>query len=193
MNFLRKALVSILILTVLSSCADSGRERYKLVRVIDGDSIKVKKIVSKEKVAENMQLATEIINNTELNIRMLGIDAPEYSQKPWGLRARKFLADMIDKEVYLEFDLEKFDKYGRTLAYVFNADNKFLNLEMVKNGYATIFITKINRKYATEFKEAYSKARADNLNIWDDELGLKMSPYQYRKKMKKARAKKTKV
>ena len=186
---IKKIFVCFLIFFALTACASSERQAYEVTRVIDGDSIKVKKIPTKEKVAENMQLAAEIINEVELNIRLLGIDAPEYSQNPWGPKARDFLAGMINKKVFLEHDIVQFDKYGRTLAYVFNDDNKFLNLEMVKNGYATIFITKTNRKYATEFKEAYSKARAENLNIWDDELGLKMSPYKYRQSQKKAKSK----
>ena len=176
-------LILIMLTLGLTSCASSDREEFRLVRVLDADTILVKKIPSKEKVPENMKLATKIINEQPFKVRFLGIDAPESSQDPWGKRATEFLKEMIDGNIFLEYDIEKFDKYGRTLAYVYDADGDFLNLELLKNGYATIFITKTNRKYSTEFKEAYAKARADELNIWDDELGLEMSPYNYRKKM----------
>ena len=40
------------------------------------------------------------------------------------------------KDVYLEYDKEKEDRYGRTLAYVWLDENIMYNEELVKNGLA---------------------------------------------------------
>ena len=40
-----------------------------------------------------------------------------------------------NKEVQLEFDVETFDRYGRTLAYVW-VDGQMVNLAMLREGYA---------------------------------------------------------
>ncbi len=39
----------------------------------------------------------------------------------------------------LEFDKVKYDNYNRILAYVYTLDGKFINAEIIKNGYAYLF------------------------------------------------------
>src|SRR5215210_1403714 len=84
--------------------ADSGT----VVRVIDGDTL----VVS--------------INNGDHTIRLLNVDTPETKDpnqpvECLGPQATQYLEEALPKgtQVRLEFDIERHDKYGRTLAGVF--------------------------------------------------------------------------
>ncbi len=79
-------------------------------------------------------------------IRYIGIDAPEKNEK--GYQESKAANEKLvqGKEVKLEFDKEKFDRYGRTLAYVFTKEN-FVNWQQVKDGFARAVAYPPNLKY----------------------------------------------
>jgi micrococcal nuclease len=116
-------------------------------------------------------------------VRLIGIDAPELGQKPWGYEAKRHIEKLLDSsgwEVTMEFDQEKRDKYGRLLAYLRLADGKLLNLLMLKDGYAFLYTVPPNVKYVNELKEAQREAREAKLGIWSAE-GLKEPPADYRR------------
>ncbi len=167
-----------LLCLLLSSCHHKEPKVYRLSKSLDGDSMFVTDYNCRKACAE-----------TEL--RLLGMDAPEYSQDPWGKRAREFLVSQIhgDTKLYVETTSPVHDKYGRTLAFLYyetNNERKFLNYEMLKNGYAQLFILSKNFKHATKLKDAEAYARSRKLHIWQETGGLTMSPYKYRKMKKKA-------
>ena len=81
---------------------------YEVVRVVDGDTIIVD------------------IDGTETRVRLIGVDTPESVHPDDTLNSErgKIASDftsalLTGKQVYLEYDKEMTDKYGRTLAYVF--------------------------------------------------------------------------
>jgi micrococcal nuclease len=79
---------------------------YVVTNVNDGDtvSIKVKSIAG-------FPLKIE-------RVRLIGIDAPELRQEPWGRSAKRHLKKLISESgwvVNVEFDAEQRDKYGRLL------------------------------------------------------------------------------
>ena len=98
---------------------------FKVSRVVDGDTIKVRAA------------------SGEITIRLVGIDAPEESHKkrepgqPFSQQSTKNLAGMVlNKSVSIkEYG---HDRYGRTLAEVF-LDGKNVNLEMVDAGFAEVY------------------------------------------------------
>ena len=57
-------------------------------------------------------------------VRLIGIDTPETVKpntpvQPYGKEASNYSKQHLNgKDVYLEYDKEKEDRYGRTLAYV---------------------------------------------------------------------------
>ena len=55
----------------------------------------------------------------------------------------------------MEFDVQKRDKYGRLLAYVYLSDGKMVNEEIVKAGYANFMTYPPNVKYQEKFLKAY--------------------------------------
>ena len=65
---------------------------------------------------------------------------------------------MAGKSVRLEFDVQRRDKYGRLLAYVWVADT-LVNEELVRRGYAELLTIPPNVRYAERLAEARRAAR----------------------------------
>ncbi len=118
-------------------------------------------------------------------VRLTGIDTPELheSQKLYrdaqrshqdartiqklGRRAYEFTKSLVEgKRVSLEFDVEKHDKYGRLLAYVYLKDGTFVNAQIVKQGFANLMSIPPNVKYADLFLSLYRQARNDKRGLW---------------------------
>lgn len=99
---------------------DQPFQTARVVKVIDGDSILVK------------------MEGSLFEVRYIGINTPEYDSNE---RAAAILATQANEdllfghEVFLFKDISYTDKYSRLLRYVFT-DNEFVNLEMVRNGFA---------------------------------------------------------
>ena len=116
---------------------------YSLIEVIDGDTIKL---------------------DSGETVRLIGINAPEEGQ-PYYEEAKSWLKEIIEgKNVSLEKDIEETDQYGRLLRYVFLED-KNINIELVRNGFATVYIVEPNDKYETELEEAWEECLNNELNL----------------------------
>src|SRR3989344_5970003 len=77
------------------------KETAFVSRVIDGDTIEV------------------LIGEKKESVRLLGINTPERGEVLYE-EAKKFLEELsLNKSVRLEFGRDKYDRYNRTLAYVF--------------------------------------------------------------------------
>lgn len=133
-------------------------------KVIDGDTL----------ILENGQ-----------RVRLIGIDTPEvhFSQKlrrdsrrsqtdmatiqKMGRLAWEFTRRLLEgKRVRLEFDVQRYDKYGRLLAYVYLKDGTFVNAEIIKEGYANLMTIPPNLRYVDLFREMYQKARESRKGLW---------------------------
>ncbi len=108
-----------------------------------------------------------------LKIRLIGVDAPESRNSGkkeiayFGREASDYLTKLIaGKKIRLEYDVGHFDKYGRTLAYVYLEDGTFVNAALVENGYATVMTVPPNVKYAGTFVKLERKARNRNKGLW---------------------------
>jgi micrococcal nuclease len=111
-----------------------------------------------------------------IRIRPIGINADEIKDNnhgkkgPFAKAAKDYLAQLIDhKTVRLEMDVQKTDKYGRTLAYVFVNDTVFVNAEMVKAGLAVIETVPPNVKYADLFYRLQVEAREGKRGMWGEQ------------------------
>lgn len=110
-----------------------------------------------------------------LKIRLIGIDAPE-SRKTFkkevgyfGKEAKTYLTNLlIGKSVRLEYDLNRIDQYGRTLAYVYLKDGTFVNAELVKNGFAMALTIPPNVKFVDEFVKLQEEARENYRGLWKE-------------------------
>ncbi len=146
----RKIRIFILILfTIFSFCTGSNHKKniYLVKRVIDGDTI-------------------ELINNER--IRYIGIDTPERGEFYY-IEASNFNRKLVEnKSVKLEYDIDKYDKYGRTLAYVYQ-DTTFVNAKLVESGYAKVMTIPPNTKYKDIFIKLEKLAKSKGIGIWKNQ------------------------
>jgi len=125
-----------------------------VTRVVDGDTI--------------------VVDN-DYHVRYIGINTPEtrHPKRPveyFGKEASWFNKNLVmGKEVTLEYDVQKFDRYGRLLAYV-HAGDIFVNAKLVEEGYAHVFTMPPNVKYANLFLGLQRKARTARKGLWQNLL-----------------------
>ncbi|PCJ60163.1 MAG: hypothetical protein COA65_04895 [Rhodospirillaceae bacterium] len=95
-------------------------------------------------------------------VRLIGIDAPELSQKPWGALAKKILQDMISDALEdLSCRAEGKDRYGRILATCLIGASGDIAGGLVAQGSALTYHRYSDRYIATE-----EKARAADLHAY---------------------------
>ncbi|PHK49172.1 thermonuclease NucI [Staphylococcus edaphicus] len=138
-----------------TSSAPQNTEKVHVTRVVDGDTL----------VAQNGR-------NEQLKVRLIGVDTPETVKpntpvQPYGKEASDYTkAQLTNKDVYLEYDKEKEDRYGRTLAYVWIGEKTMFNEQLVKKGLAREKYYSPNGKYRDVFEKAEDIAKEKHVNIW---------------------------
>ncbi len=140
-------------------------------------------IFSSVKEVHDGDTISAIINQKKEKVRLIGIDAPEIGQNPWGMEAKKYLETLLSSsgwKVKLEFDIDKRDKYGRILAYLWTTRGEMVNLLMLKSGNALLFTLPPNVKYVNDLRTAQREAKDGGCGIWG-EKGLKERPGDYRR------------
>ncbi len=147
----------------------SNQVEVKVARVVSGQSLEVLGM------AEQPNLISRV--------RLVGLDAPDFGQRPWGDESREVLAKLIgdqEKTVIMEFDVSNKDKIGRTLAYVWK-DQQLLNEEILKQGYAIFVGRSPNHKYDQRLERAQQWARLMGKGIWNPEKPMGVSPAEFRR------------
>lgn len=105
-------------------------------------------------------------------VRYIGIDTPEtvHPSKPvqcFGKEASDFNRLLVEGQpVRLERDLTDIDTYGRLLRYVYLEDGTFVNLELVRQGYASVVTYPPDVAHAAEFQAAQREAREAGRGLW---------------------------
>ncbi|SOB59076.1 Nuclease (SNase domain protein) (Modular protein) [Pseudodesulfovibrio profundus] len=151
-------LLVLICLVVPVKAAETGR----LHSVIDGDSLEV------------------VIEGKVVEVRLIGIDAPEWGQE-YGLAAKSFVLHFcLGKELKLEYDKDRRDRYRRSLAYVY-VGGKMLNEAIVREGLALAFAYKPNTRHQARLFQAQADARDAEQGFWQ-QGGLELTPSQWRKK-----------
>ena len=134
---------------------DSENILYKVVKVIDGDTIAVDAEGKKE------------------TVRLIGIDAPEIGAKKecFGKEAEESVKNILsDASIELEEDESQNDrdKYGRLLGYIILKDGSNFNKTLIREGLAKEYTYKTPYKYQKEFKNAETEARKAKKGLWSD-------------------------
>ena len=131
----------------------TGRTSVPVAEVVDGDTIRLD------------------LDGQETAVRLIGIDTPERdgpytSRECYGEEASWFTHEALDgRTVELEFDVERTDRYGRTLAYVW-LDGALFNERLVRSGYAVVTTFPPNVRYVERFTDAQRRARDEQRGLW---------------------------
>jgi len=193
------------VIAILVSALPREIKESVIVKVLDGDTL-------------------QTIDGKK--IRLIGIDCPEMHEseklhadvrrtghdaamiKAMGEEAQWFTQNwVLGQKVRLEYDKQKKDKYGRTLAYVYlpfprpallnspragyivNIDGKkwyFLNATIVQSGYAVPMNIPPNDKHALVIKALYEQAREMRLGLWADGASMEKKSPARKKKPRRA-------
>ncbi|MGE7602199.1 thermonuclease family protein [Peribacillus sp. NPDC097675] len=133
--------------------------KAEIVRVVDGDTVKIK-----------------TANGREETVRLLLIDTPETVHpskpvQPFGPEASKFTKELLPagSEVEVETGIGERDKYGRLLAY-FYVDGKMVNKLLLEKGLARVaYVYAPNTKYLDELEAIQKQAQKKEVGIWSIE------------------------
>jgi len=106
-----------------------------------------------------------IILSDGRRVRLIGINTPEHGMYFYEEAKEALEMIVLGKKVFLEKDVSEKDQYGRLLRYVYLGD-LFVNMEMVKRGFANVYTYPPDVKYMNEFLEAERYARENNLGLW---------------------------
>ncbi len=157
-------LISLIGIYLQAEKEEKGFYETVVLRVIDGDTIVV------------------LLNGQEERIRMIGVDAPESvslneeENTIWGQMASEYTKSILPPgtKVWLTFDLEERDQYGRMLAYIWlDSDVEDLNhlfqKRLIEDGYALAIRYEPNTKYAIELYDAMGLAISHRCGLWEEE------------------------
>ena len=158
------ALVILTIAVIASACthatskptASAPNSNATVERVVDGDTIIVH------------------VGGRRERVRFIGMDTPESVKPNTPVQCFAIAASNRTKAllpagtpVRLVGDVEQRDKYKRLLAYVYRAkDNLFVNLSLVRDGYAQPYTFPPNVAHTSEFVAAAADARQAGRGLW---------------------------
>jgi len=125
--------------------ANYQRENTVVTNVIDGDTI--------------------VVSGGQ-RVRLLNIDSRERGEDCYN-EAKNRLEELIEmKNITMERDVENKDQYDRLLRYIF-INNTNVNIQLVREGLAIVYIYEPNVKYQNEFKQAEQLAMQEKTGcLW---------------------------
>ncbi|MDR2069167.1 MAG: thermonuclease family protein [Spirochaetaceae bacterium] len=129
---------------------------------VDGDTVRVR-----------IPHAPEQVGAVE-TIRLIGVDTPEtvHPSRPverFGREASDFTRrGLLGKSVYLAFDWDLRDRYGRLLAYIYTGEGRCFNALIIREGYGFAY-TRFPFQFMEEFRSLEQEARAEKRGLWNDD------------------------
>lgn len=137
-----------------------------VVRVVDGDTFE------------------GVIAGEQKTVRLLNVDTPEtkHPQEPVqciGPEATEMLKDLLEPgdRVKLEYDIERTDRYGRTLAGVFK-DDSLVNADLARAGLGVAVLYEPNRKFYDEVWQAQQEAEAAGDGLFDPQIDCTLPAHE---------------
>ena len=154
-RFLKITFLLIPFLLILPALSLAGQ--YRVIRIVDGDTIVINYKGKNEKVRLLCVNTPESVHPDKKQNIPMGKVASDYTKKR-----------LNGKYVDLEFEGTFRGRYGRLLAYII-VDGVNFNLDLVRQGLSPYYIKYgLSQKYDQEFREAERYARKHKLNIWGD-------------------------
>lgn len=137
--------------------ADKKIETVRVNRVVDGDTV----ILSDGRTIRYLDVDTPETKKPNTPIMCFGPEASEYNKK------------LVEgKEVVMVSDIEKTDKYGRELRFIFlvgkdtDKIEQSVNVDLVIKGFARNKSYSPNTTYEKQFSDFSYKAQKDSLGVW---------------------------
>lgn len=142
--------------------APPDAQRVEVTGHVDGDTIRVR-----------ARQRGVLPRGVETTVRLLEIDAPEtrHHGQPAECLADEASAELarllpVRETGWVLRDRDLFDRYGRTLVYVWTERGVFVNRELVGRGLATAELHEPNHRFIGTMRAAQSRARRDARGMW---------------------------
>jgi endonuclease YncB( thermonuclease family) len=149
-------LVALLILVVGSPASAAS-----VLSIGDGDTISVRE------------------GSKRIKVRLACIDAPETSQSPYGMDARKKLQGLLPIGSQVTLRTKATDRYGRSVAEVFKSSAN-INQSLVGSGNAFVYWQYISGCNRQTYSRLESDARRKGSGVWSVPGGIQR-PWDYRR------------
>ena len=131
-----------------------------------------------ERVVDGDTIVVTTGRRDEFKVRYIGIDTPEsvHSDESKNTEEGKIASNRNNEiisdagnTVYLEYDVQETDKYGRSLCYVYIKENgayKMVQEMLLSEGMCQVMTIQPNSKNADKFYELQEKARKEEKGFW---------------------------
>ncbi|MDO4239792.1 thermonuclease family protein [Micrococcus sp.] len=133
------------------------------MRVVDGDTVEVER------------------DGAPVTVRLLNVDTPETKHpnkavQCLGPEATDLLESLLEPgdRVVLQYDQERTDRYGRTLAGVFEGDD-LVNAEIARAGLGAPVVFEPNRRFYPEVRAAWEEAERAEVGLHQPRLDCSLS------------------
>lgn len=142
--------------SIFADCLAEGHLYSATVKdVIDGDTL----------------ILTNELFQRDRRIRLIGVNTPELDHKhgkhePFAQQARQFLSNYQGKKIYYQVGLDRRDRYGRYLYYLFDSDRISIGSQLLSAGLGHRVAIPPNVQYQSCLKQVESNARKSKLGIW---------------------------
>jgi len=103
-------------------------------------------------------------------VRLLGVDTPEIGDTAecYGDEATALLRSMLPEGAHLRVlaDVQRLDRYGRSLLFLWTDDGASVNLTLLEQGAAEAVVLEPNVLFASELEAAEDRAQAAGAGMW---------------------------
>lgn len=134
-----------------------------------GSSITPERSARVERVVDGDTVVLSGLGKT----RLIGVDTPEVfgGAECYGREASAFARRVLRPglRVGVRVGVERRDRYGRALAYLFLDDGRLFNELLSERGYAKPLAVPPNDELARRFEDAARRARGQGRGIWSPE------------------------
>jgi micrococcal nuclease len=183
-QFLNKTIVTLFIFTGLTSFLLTSLSFARApIRTVTG---------TVTKVSDGDTIHVKTPEQTKLTVRLYGVDAPEtpkinrrtgrvskpgqpYGEESWRALKRKIMGMQV------RLDIIDIDRYKRMVGIIW-IDDRNINLEMVREGYAEAYVEYLKEPYRSQFMRAELEARSAKRGIWS--LPNYERPRDFKKRLK---------
>lgn len=150
----------------LIGCIQPDRDNLrsgKVVRAVSGQTIEVV-------LSDSVEVS---------QVRIIGIDAPDLRQSPWGEVAKQKLIELtVGLPIQLELESENPDRYNRLQAHVWQ-DDTLVSKQLVLSGYV-LADDRFAHSYSKLLMESQEYARLMGYGIWNPQQAMRLTPSQFR-------------
>ena len=163
MKTLAMGLLTMLLIAAGLPALPARREPARVIRVISADTLTILFHGKWEELKLNGSDAPETTLNDKTYEEALRDSSTPADVISRGLKASEFVQRYLQygSQIWIEFDVQKKDRFSRLLGYVYLADGRMLNEILLRQGLAKLFLVPPNLRYSRRFQELARLARME--------------------------------